>query len=185
MSKPIIQELRDARLALDRAIEALEGTPDASRPVDWAKSNIEWQAIARRTVETEARRVKERYGPKLDGDRVTPMYDHPAPTWHTKGYAEAMDRAREAHFAILRRNGIDAPIADCNDRKVETRPLTDEEIDGVARWAAKRELERGKPPADDPRPRSETIVVADKYITPLRDDPGAGVFFKRRWWWPF
>lgn len=226
MSKPIIQELLDAHLAIKRALAALEGSSDESRPVDWVKSNIDWQAIARRTVETEARRVKE-------------MFREPtAPTWHTKGYQDAVERAREAHFATLRRNGIDTPVADCNDPygikdldklsskellrllkledrpgprrdaiwsalqnapdrqsyldelaglppKAEKRPLTDEEIDGVTRWAAKRELERGKPPADDPRPRAETIVVADKYITPMRDDPGAGVFFKRRWWWPF
>ena len=157
--KSAAQDLEEAKWSVDCAIKALPGAS--------GEGNMRhWDDQLKGMVDKAAEEVKESF--KAIGR---------APTWHTKGYQEAVERAREAHFAILRGNGIDTPVADCNDPKAE--------VDGVDRWAAKREAERGAPPADDPRPRAETIVVADKYVTPMRDDPGAGVFFKRRWWWPF
>lgn len=174
MSKPIIQELQEAQASIDRARALLLGDEPVKSNYD---SHVDWSKILERfnepisgMVDKAAEEVKESF--KNMGE---------APTW--PGYKEAQEKAFDAYKVFARGNCH--PVTDVKIPKTETRPLTEDEIDGIARWAAKRELERGKPPADDPRPLSETIVVADKYITPMRDDPGAGVFFKRRWWWPF
>lgn len=248
--KSIIQELREAQASIDRALTMIHEIVGVKRDydshIDWSKILARYDAPVSDMVDKAAAEVKEsfrRYDLAKPGSESTgravmvdgelkELFRDSAPTWNTKGYQEAVERAREAHFATLRRNGIDTPVADCNDpygikdlgklsfdelyllmeREDRPGPRRDaiasamqtagktpiEDTDGDARWAAKRAHERGAPPADDPRPRSETIIVKDKHVTPLReerglfgwrrpaDDPGAGVFFERGpWWWPF